>query len=153
MSATTPYTRSIHALVNRVGMSDDQYRDMLKDKFGAASSKDLTGLQCRTLCADLLSMCPKTSAPAKATKRYEDLSARGDGFASPRQIRMLEAAFVEISYMHTLPEKQAAFQKFLKNRFSIPSIEWISPTQVGPILKAIQSIKVTNKPQTEASHG
>jgi len=153
MNQTSPYTRSIHALVNRLGMTDEQYRDLLRDRFNVDSSKSLTGLQCRTLCSFLLSMCPKAQATTRIVKRHEDLGHRGNGFASPKQIRMLEGAFVGISFMPTLPEKQAAFRTFLKNHFSIPSVEWISASQVGQILKSIQSIKPNNTKAMEASHG
>ena len=149
-----PYTRLLHSLAHRHGMTDEQYRDMLKDRYGVSSSLQLSPLQARLLCSDLSSTLPRTE-PKKARKeRFSELAGRDSNYATPRQLRMLEAAFVHRSRMDTLERKREAFFSFVHNRFGIAGISWIEQQDVGKIFKAIVSL--SNKQpasEKEASHG
>jgi|GEM_PF-2046900 len=140
-------SRTIHALVARIGMDDGDYRAMLWDRFHANSSKDLDARQSQELVASLHQLLPaderaqhpRPQIAAGARQRFEHLGDRDD-MATPAQLRMLEASFVQRSRAETLPEKQAAFRAWLRNRFSLDRIEWIPRDQVGKILRATQGI-------------
>lgn len=154
-------SRTIHALVAHIGMSDEDYRAMLWDRFHASSSKDLTVHQVRDLVASLHQLLPaevraqhpRPQIAAGAARRFEGLAGRDD-MATPAQLRMLEASFVQRSRAETLPEKQAAFRAWLRSRFRIDRIEWIPRDQVGRILRATQGIdrEATPRKRTSKSH-
>lgn len=155
-------SRTIHALVARIGMADEDYRAMLWDRFHANSSKDLNTRQSLELVASLHQLLPaeerakhpRPQIAAGTRRRFDSLGTR-EGMATPTQLRMLEASFVQRSRAETLPEKQEAFRVFLRNRCKVERIEWIQRGQVGPILRAIQSVdpdapprrKRTSKPR------
>lgn len=140
-------SRTIHALVARIGMPDEDYRALLWDRFRASSSKDLTSAQTNDLVAALHALLPadqraahpRPQVAAGARRRFESLGDRDD-MATPAQLRMLEASFVQRSRAETLADKQAAFRAWLRNRFGIDRIEWIPRDQVGRILRATQGI-------------
>jgi len=151
---SSAYTRTIHALAHRLRMTDEQYRDMLRDNFGVDSSKALSDEQARSLCAALMRKLPRTEVNKKKPTRFSELADRDSNYATPVQLRMLEAAFVQRSFMPTLHEKQIAFTVFIKNKFGIVSTNWIEKSQVGKIMSAITHLKKSDQHNTmEAYHG
>ena len=140
-------SRTIHALVARIGMPDEDYRALLWDRFHAESSKALTPTQSHDLVvalhallpADQRAEHPHPQAAAGARRRFESLAGRDD-MATPAQLRMLEASFVQRSRALDLASKQLAFRNWLSNRFGIDRVEWIPRDQVGKILRATQGI-------------
>lgn len=151
-------SRTIHALVARIGMSDEDYRSMLWDRFRASSSNELDARQSQELVASLHQLLPaeerakhpRPQIAAGAARRFEGLAGRDD-MATPAQLRMLEASFVQRSRAETLPEKQAAFRAWLRSRFRIDRIEWIPRDQVGRILRATQGIDRDAPPRKRTS--
>lgn len=140
-------SKTIHALIARVGMRDEDYRAMLWDRFRASSSKDLTESQATELVASLHALLPadqikrhpRPQIAHGTRKRFEKFDGR-HGMATGAQMRMLEASWVQRSRASTLPEKQTAFVEFVKRRFKIERLEWIGSEDVGRILRAIQSV-------------
>lgn len=138
-------TKLIHTLVSRLGMPDDQYRQMLRDRCGVETSRALTPIQQRTLVEDLNTLLPedrrlRITGAGGARRRFEDLGTREAQYATPAQLRMLEATWVERSRKPTRQEAQAALNEFLLKRFGIGKIEWVLKDQVGRILKALQHV-------------
>jgi len=135
----------IHTLVSRLGMPDDQYRQMLRDRCGVETSSALTPSQQRDLAQDLNALLPKDSrmritGAGGARRRFEHLANREAQYATPAQLRMLEATWVERSRKPTRQEAQDALNEFLLQHFRIGRIEWILKDQVGKILKSLQQV-------------
>lgn len=135
----------IHTLVSRLGMPDDQYRQLLRDRCGVETSRALTPSQQRELAQDLNALLPEASrmritGAGGARKRFEHLADREAQFATPAQLRMLEATWVERSRKPTREEAQAALNEFLLHRFGIGKVEWILKAQVGKILSALRRV-------------
>lgn len=146
--------RTIHALLSRTGMDDDTYRSMLWDRFRVNSSKDLTEAQAAELVATLHQLLPEADrakhphprALAGAKRRYEHLAGRDQEYATPAQLRMLEAAFVQRSRAQSLAAKQLAFREWLSHHYGL-GVSWIQRDQVGPMLKAIGHIDPDSVPR------
>jgi len=135
----------IHTLVSRLGMPDDQYRQMLRDRCGAETSRALTPIQQRALANDLNALLPedrrlRITGAGGARRRFAHLGNREPKYATPAQLRMLEATWVERSRQPTIEEKREVLNQFLLHRFKIGSIEWVLKDQVGKILKALQHV-------------
>lgn len=129
----------IHTLLSRLGMPDDQYRQLLRDRFGVESSRGLKPIQQRELAKDLNALLPE-GQPHAHRRRFENLGTREAQYATPAQLRMLEATWVERSRQPTIEEKRDVLNQFLLHRFKIGAIEWVLKVQVGKILKAIQHV-------------
>lgn len=148
-------TRVIHALLSRLNMRDEDYRAMLWDRYEATSSKNLTARQAKDMVAALHELLPAEEREAHPVPqiapgtrlRFDRLGDR-EGMASPRQLRMLEASWVQRSRAEDLSAKQDAFREFLRTRFHIERIEWIPSDQVGRILRAIQAVDPDAPPKT-----
>ena len=97
---------------------DDTYRSMLWDRYKVNSSKALTAPQAADLIvalhallpADVRAQHPYPRDAAGTRLRWEHLAGRDPEWATPRQLRMLEAAWVLRSRAETLQAKQDAFK-------------------------------------------
>lgn len=138
-----PDTRLIHTLKSAAGLDDESYRLLLRDRYGATSSKDLSPRQADDLVACLKGLAPVAGnvKPRRAERpaRFAKLDGR-PGMASAKQLRMLEASWVQRSRGETLQDKQEAFLEFLHRRFQVERLEWIAQEDVGRILRAIQKV-------------
>ncbi|HOX51177.1 MAG TPA: DUF1018 domain-containing protein [Fibrobacteria bacterium] len=161
--------RLIHIYKARLRMDDDTYRSMLRDRYGVESSTLLAPAQAQELTFDLYGLLPEADrakvAPPTARvshggsrRRFASLENRDDHFATPAQLRMLEAEWTRHSRMATVNEKRDALVEFIRNRFAIGRLEWVRRDQVGSILRAITRVRpdatpryTTQKPITKGA--
>jgi hypothetical protein len=150
----TAASKVIHTLLSTLGMSDENYRALLWDRYKVNSSKDLSAAQATDIVTCLHGLLPAevqklyptpTIAPG-TRKRFERMGQR-EGMATPAQLRMLEAEWVRRSRAETLQAKQAAFITWL-GRFGVTRLEWIPREDVGKILRALQSVRPDATPRS-----
>lgn len=150
--------RLIHIYKARLRMDTDTYRSMLADRFGVESSTALQPEQARELAQDLYGLIPEADraklappaarvAPGGSRLRFAELDGRDDDFATGKQLRMLEAAWVQRSRAHTIQEKRNALVEFLRHRFKLGGMAWIQREQVGSILRSITSVRADATPR------
>lgn len=149
-SITPKQIKKIHALKNRLGWSDEQYREYLMsegDGF-AMSCKDLSETE-----ADRLIKKMELAAAAKGVwkignrqeaigdrKKYDDLGER-PGMATPKQIRKIEAMWADVSYYRNQEARERALRYFLKHIAGVDRLEFLEARQVSKVLKAIEKMK------------
>lgn len=80
---------------------------------------------------------PRTSGNFKT--RYDDLGRR-PGFATPAQLRGLEASWMEVSRMHTREQKERALKAFLKRIVGVDEMRFVESRHVRQIRQAIESM-------------
>lgn len=99
--ATQKQIQLIHVLKQKHGIEDEVYLGMLAG-FGVESSKQLSGTQ----AAEFIEQLNKT-----------DRRARGDGFATDKQIFAAKKMWQERSFKQTEEEKEKALKNFLYKKF------------------------------------
>ena len=134
------YKALLHIAKKELGLDDETYREILFDLTRKRSSKDMTATELQIVLAYFQEkgFKPKWSKKSRREKKlpYEDLGWRAD-FAAPRQLRMLEAIWREAARTPT----DAAYRKFLENRFKIFNPRWIRADLVTPIKAALMRMK------------
>lgn len=127
----------IHTLKSAIGINDDQYREMLSG-FGVQSSKFLADAQAKKLIGILQSMKSGKGTAGYQSQRYEHLANREGAYATPKQLRMIEAMW------RTTPAVRdnsiAALNNFIFRIVGISNIEWIWREDVTKIVRAIKAI-------------
>ena len=73
-------------------------------------------------------------------EKYECLGFR-KGFATPRELRMLNAMWSEVTRAKTARDKDKAFDTFLQNKFKIGSVINIKFQDVARVKHAIEEMK------------
>lgn len=155
MSAYTP--RSVRAMTVLLGMDETGYRDLLRDNYGVASSKELKPAQLQELGRTLQLQLNGKSTPRK---RYADMGSRMQDMASPAQLRAIEAMWMGVSTQPTTEAKRAALDAMCLRITGIRTVRWLTKAAAKNLIKAIQSMGAqspeqynrTNN-QQEATHG
>lgn len=73
-------------------------------------------------------------------ERYDELGFR-DGMATPKQLRMIESMWMEVSRMPNYAAKQKALEGFLMRVVRVQQLEWVEDWMVQKIVNAINHMK------------
>ena len=133
--------KKIHALKNAIGLDEDAYRDMLEDRFRVSSSKGLTGKQAAALIGDWEKKAVASGAwkvhPGR--KKHEDLRTRADDFASPAQLRMVEAMWDQVARAPQA-ERGAALDKLVLRIVKRDKLRFVKKTDVPSLVAALETM-------------
>lgn len=159
-SITLKQIRKIHALKNRLGWTDEQYREYLMtegDGF-AMSCKDLTEHEAERLIRKMelaamnkgvwqeYSPSPNPlpsegEGKGEGVKKYDELGDR-PGMASPKQLRMVEAMWADVSkYKSDKEARERALRYFLHHITGVDRLEFLESWHVQKVIKALEKMK------------
>lgn len=135
--------KKIHTLKNLLSIDNDLYIDMLMS-FGVQSSKNLTFTEANILLEILEEKAIAQNLWVKQPKKYESLK-RNDNMASSAQLRMIESLWREIAYINNDKFSKSSLRKFLKNKFKIDDIMFLTKTKATKVIQGIMAIKKSIK--------
>lgn len=126
--------RQIHGLVRLLGMNDEAYRDMLRDRYQVESSKQLSTQQRSSLIKSL-----REQVHGKVQK-FNELSGRAKHKASPAQLRAIEAMWAQVSRAETSEDRRKALNAFCKRLTGVEVVTWICKGDAKVLIKAIHAM-------------
>lgn len=126
--------RQIHGLVRLLGLDDAAYRDMLADRYGVRSSKDLLPQQRFALVRSLREQVHGN------VQKFSELSGRARHKASPAQLRAIEAMWAQVSRAETSEARSKALNAFCKRLTGVEVIRWICKDDAKILIKAIHAM-------------
>ena len=126
--------RQIHGLVRLLGMNDEAYRDMLRDRYQVESSKQLSTQQRSSLIRSL-----REQVHGKVQK-FNELSGRAKHKASPAQLRAIEAMWAQVSCAETSEDRRKALNSFCKRLTGVEVVTWICKEDAKVLIKAIHAM-------------
>lgn len=135
--------KKIHTLKNLLSIDNDLYIDMLMS-FGVQSSKNLTFTEANILLEILEEKAVAQNLWVKQPKKYESLK-RNEKMASSAQLRMIESLWREIAYINNDKFSKSSLRKFLKNKFKIDDIMFLTKTKATKVIQGIMAIKKSAK--------
>ena len=135
--------KKIHTLKNLLSIDNDLYIDMLMS-FGVQSSKNLTFTEANILLEILEEKAVAKNLWVKQPKKYESLK-RNENMASSAQLRMIESLWREIAYINNDKFSKSSLRKFLKNKFKIDDIMFLTKTKATKVIQGIMAIKKSIK--------
>ncbi len=135
--------KKIHTLKNLLSINNDLYIDMLMS-FGVQSSKNLTFTEANILLEILEEKAVAQNLWVKQPKKYESLK-RNENMASSAQLRMIESLWREIAYINNDKFSKSSLRKFLKNKFKIDDIMFLTKTKATKVIQGIMAIKKSIK--------
>lgn len=143
MQITKPQIKKIHVYASMLGLSYDEYKDVIRYRYGVESSKQLSKEKAIRVIKDLKEDLEKRGIDPRGThenKRHEDKAGR-PGMAFPAQLRKIEAIWNDVSRADTWEGKQKALRAFLNNRFGIADLRFIPLEKVPKIIHALEIMK------------
>jgi len=135
---TSQQIKLIHTLKGKLGLADDVYRSMLSD-YHVFSSTQLTAAGADQFIYMLEKNAERAGKWTRPFKKYANLTGRR-GMATPKQLRMIEGMWRDVSNATTGIGREAALKTFL-SRFGVTSIESIEYWQVSKVVNALQAMK------------
>ena len=135
--------KKIHTLKNLLSIDNDLYIDMLMS-FGVQSFKNLTFTEANILLEILEEKAVAQNLWVKQPKKYESLK-RNEKMASSAQLRMIESLWREIAYINNDKFSKSSLRKFLKNKFKIDDIMFLTKTKATKVIQGIMAIKKSAK--------
>lgn len=135
---TAVQIRIIHIAKSQLKLSNEQYRDVLSgfvlaDGTRCTSSKDLSYDQCEALIHIL-----KKSGFKTGRLKYEEFENRTGGFATPAQMRKIEATWMTSPRVHN--KTIEGMNNFIKVIAGQSHITFVKAADVNKILTAIGHI-------------
>ncbi len=137
--------KRIKTLQRSAGVDDESYRAMLAG-YGVESCKDLDAVQAASVIGFLQGFVSGPSriekrGGAQAPKRYEDLEGRDSEWATPKQLRMLEAMWMDVTVQKSREKALLAYHLWLMHKFGLTSAEMIAREDVGKVKMALASMR------------
>jgi len=78
--------------------------------------------------------------PSADKNKFEDLGYR-DGMATPKQIRMMEAMWMDVSTMPNYTARERALNGFLKRIVGVENLRFVEDWMVQKVVKALEHMK------------
>ena len=131
--------KKIHTLISLLGIDDELYHEMLMS-FGVGTSKKLTYAEASILIDILEEKAVVQNLWKIKPKKYEDLN-RNQRMATQSQLRMIESLWREVCYFDTDEFAKNSLRKFLKSKFKIDDIMFLTKTKASRVIQAILGMK------------
>lgn len=137
--ASLSQIKKIHILINKLGISEETYRDMLSS-YSVDSSKNLTFLNAKDLLKGLENKAESLGLWKKQTLKYSNLN-RDKNMATPAQLRMIESLWMEISYVKDDNFAKKSIRKILKNKYKADDLMFLTKYKANKVINGIKNIK------------
>ena len=135
--STAYQIKIIHVAKAQLGISDDDYRDMLKERYyGKKSSKHLSVKEAADLIAHFEKCGFKRFSKSRST-RFNELESR-PGMASPRQLRKIEAMWGDMCKANS---KAAALRKFLWREVKVTDLRFLEKHKAHKMIEILKKIQ------------
>jgi len=135
--------KKIHTLKSRLNMSDEEYRLRLSD-YWVNTSKNLSYEEAEDLIQRLEREAIQKGVWSRYSLRgkmkYEDLGER-TGMATPRQLRMIEAMWRDVSYTHDPHRRERALRRFLFRITGVHDLRFLRSRDVRKVVNAMKHMK------------
>jgi len=135
--ANSGLIKVVHVAKAKLGLSDDDYRDILSG-FNVSSSKELNEAGLKQLIAVFHKMGFEDTSKKR---KYNNLKKRGDildAWATPKQLRMIEAKWMSSPKVKV--KTVEALEKFILRIAKVNKIDWLKGKHVQKVIKAIESL-------------
>lgn len=143
ISKITPgQIKLIHVLKGKLGLTDEAYRSILLD-YHAFSSTQLSSAQAEHLIWFLQKNAEREGKWIRPAQRYANLTGRR-GMATPKQLRMIEAMWADVSTAYSGVARAVALKTFLR-RFGAASMEELEYWQVHKVVSALQAMQASRQ--------
>ena len=146
MKATTAQVKTIRTLRGKLKLDEGEYYGML-DGYGVAHSAELSFDDARNLIDNLARSAEgagvwenRGRARNGGRKKYDELEGRPCEMATPKQLRMIEAMWADVSYAPR--EKQAAaLRKFISSKVKVSDLRFLTQEHVVKIIRTLRAMQ------------
>jgi hypothetical protein len=132
---STAQMKAMWGAAKRAGVDESVLRDIVESETGARSISKLTTEQAAAVLNRLI---PNARRSGGSVRRFEELKRR-PGMATPKQLRKIEAMVAE---RFRAGDKAAALREWLKTRFNVADLRFLSRTRASDVIVALEKMEV-----------
>lgn len=130
----------IHCLKGALGLDDPTYRGLLSGRYGKDTSKRLTYQEASELIREMETAAVSAGVWRRKEKKYDRMGSR-PGFATPKQLRMIEGMWKDVSRATTEEDRKTALRHFLVRIVGIEDLRFLEPGHVRKVVNALNAMK------------
>ena len=130
--------KRIHALVNRMGISDEDYRARLDEEFGVRTCKKLSRDQADRFIRNMETIANRMGIDTGGRRRKY---TRRPGMATPAQLRKIEAMWADVSHQKTAAARRKSLGAFLEKRFGVSDLAFVTHEMPSKIIHTLEAMK------------
>lgn len=150
---TNDQIKKIKTLQGRLGIDDDTYREILFNNYNVNTCKKLNRKQAKEILDAWSKDAEKQGNWTNHKKsfqkhKYDNLGYR-KGMASPKQLRMIEAIWKDVSYVQDEKARLEALDTFLSKHFGVDNIIWIESGMIQKIKHTLEKMKAQKAQKEE----
>lgn len=156
------HIKAIHAVVHKLGLDDDAYREILMQRYRAKSCKELTWQQAEELLEHLngtpsptlprwgreSNSSPQRGEVRRGALKYTDMDRR-PGFASGAQLRLIDAMWNQVSRAEEPEAREKALDSFVNRIAQVAGLRMLKGWQVEKIVRALEGMGAEIKNRAE----
>ncbi|MEW5821124.1 MAG: regulatory protein GemA [Cyanobacteriota bacterium] len=133
----------IKTIIGKLKISDDLYTEMLGNRYKVDSCKDLTQAQAKEFITFLKIQANESGLnfPQKSFNKFKhnNLSDR-NGMASPKQLRKIEAMWLDYTGDPDELSRIKRLNAFLDKRFGITNIKFLPISKASKVIYCLQKM-------------
>lgn len=135
---TSNHIAAIHTLKSKLGLSDDDYRALLRNLTGMTSSKDMTAAQ-REAVRDHMQNLAVRAGVAKPMRSRRNTFSQSKQAASPRE-RKVWALWHQLYRDGKLRDNSAAaLNAFVARTVTVSALRFCNAAQLDTLIEALKS--------------
>lgn len=142
--------KMIHTIKAQLGMDEETYKEILWSAYKVDSSTRLSRQEAR----ELIDMLKKSAVQAgvwtnnRGFKKYKyDNLGKREGMASPKQLRMIESMWQDVSFVKEEKARLEALDTFLSNHFGVDKLIWVESEMVSKIVNTLKTMRTQKNEQ------
>lgn len=137
MSINTKQIKLIKTIIGKMNISDDLYREMLENRYGVSSCKDLTYIQAGQFVNYLKDQANQSGLnfpKASFNKHKHNNLADREGMASPKQLRKIEAMWFDYTSEPDTALRNKRLNTFLEKRFKVTNLKFFDKKTTSKVI-------------------
>ena len=147
MKASKSQLARIHIAKKDLGLDEVVYRQILVNETGKQSAAEFTYWQAKKVLEYFEAAGWKPKLQDRGL-RTEERERQRSGFAAPRQKRMIQGLWADLSYAPK--EKQAgALREFMHKKFGVSDLQFLSAKGAPKVIAALQAMQRQIKRSSE----
>lgn len=146
MQKITPaQNRKIHTLKRALAWDDATYQAALKGQVGVETSKGLPIQQAKKVIGHLEELAVRAGVWTRQGRRFDHLDGRSVDMATPKQLRLIEVMWGQVSRATTNAAREKALRAFVKRITKAADLRFLRKHQAEKVVKALEKMGATKE--------
>lgn len=137
---TPAQIKKIHALKRALGWDEDLYREILDDRYGVNTSTRLSAQKAADFIRTFQAKAVELGVWQVRKIKHQGLKRKDTGYATPRQARLVEALWSQVTRQETEEDSKKALRHFIKRIIGVDDMRFVEKKDVEKLVRALEKM-------------